>query len=983
VTYNNLLFNRLCLESVLADTTLENDEIVVVDNGSGDGTAGYLQELAQRNPRVRILLNGSNRGFAAAANQGLAASGGEILVLLNNDTIVPPHSLQKLASRLDDESVGMVGPVSNRCGNEAQVEARYDSWGGLMEFARKRTRTHRDQEFEIPMLTMFCVALRKDVLERVGVLDERFEIGLFEDEDYCTRLTRAGYRLVCMEDVFIHHFGQASIGKLAADGEYGELFHKNRRKYEAKWGRKWAPHLRRTTGEYRSLVGRVREKVESSVPVDSTVLVVSRGDEDLLTFVGRMAWHFPMTEDGRYAGHHPADSSEAIEMLERLRDEGGQFLVIPASMFWWLEYYSEFAAHLARRYRATEHEGVCLIYQLVRHRAEASPSGFTICGPTRGLFRLNRRLVTVIRPVAGSHAEAVSLLEQLPRPGGYPLRILLLYPADVEQRTRALLEEVADHDERVGLAATTAQTSQVAALNVGLRLTPGDAVLAGTSFRAINLEYLCALAQEHERAATVSLSDGSGEVLGRFIRRAALRRVGLFEEDRFEKLTDAWEDFESRSEAHGYSNLHTAPENKVSRGVEHRTAVLFLVHDGAGGARIAAEELARAASGRDCCLLLACGLSSWSLYEVVDGEFRLAGHYRFSDEWRLERSQGKERESVLGEICERFCVYHVYIHHFLCTGSWIVPFLKDLGLSVVVSFHDFYAICPTAHLVDDAGRFCGGTCTAGGGACPVDRRFIRDSVPGLKHDYVYRHRTLMNRALAQADAFTAPSFSTRQRLLDALDALLADNFHVVGHGRDLERRELAVEPLGDRPARILCPGNLNEAKGIRLILELMEMNAEHGHRFEFHFLGRKPDSFDLGKLGGICHGAYERNDFPDHVEVIAPSFALLASICEETWSYTLSESWAVGLPVLASDRGALQERIGQYGGGWLLNPDNAAGFFNGMLAVLESPGSWRKQVDAVRGIPLPRVQEEADSMTRLFEGCRPSAVPTCMTRPAG
>ena len=105
----------------------------------------------------------------------------------------------------------------------------------------------------------------------------------------------------------------------------------------------------------------------------------------------------------------------------------------------------------------------------------------------------------------------------------------------------------------------------------------------------------------------------------------------------------------------------------------------------------------------------------------------------------LEKSQDKERESVLREICERFGVYYVHIHHLLCTGSWIVPFLKDLGMSVLVSFHDFYAICPTAHLVDDAGRDGGlgvqhGLPIVGGAVPDAGRRALGHGLPGRRDD---------------------------------------------------------------------------------------------------------------------------------------------------------------------------------------------------------------------------------------------------------
>lgn len=245
VTYNNLALTRLCLESLLARTGYPNLEVIVVDNASTDGTPEYLRRLAERHANVRILLNASNTGFARANNQGLREARGVYLALLNNDTVVPPGWLGRLLRHLGDSRIGLVGPVTNFAGNEARVDVPYTTWEGMESFAARRAREHAGSAFDIPVLAMYCVAFRRDVLERVGWLDERFEVGMFEDDDYTHRVRQAGYRVVCAEDAFVHHFGQAAFGELIRKGTYDRLFDANRRRLEAKWGIQWQPHRRR------------------------------------------------------------------------------------------------------------------------------------------------------------------------------------------------------------------------------------------------------------------------------------------------------------------------------------------------------------------------------------------------------------------------------------------------------------------------------------------------------------------------------------------------------------------------------------------------------------------------------------------------------------------------------------------------------------------------------------------------------------------
>jgi GT2 family glycosyltransferase len=216
-------------------------EVIVVDNASSDETRLGLYGYACQRPELRVVYNGENRGFAAANNQGLNLASGELLVLLNNDTLVTPGWTRKLARWLEDPAIGLVGPVTNWVGNEALVEADYEDLAGLNRFAAWRGRTHAGRGFDIGVLAMYCVAMRRDVFKRVGGLDERFEVGMFEDDDYARRVRAQGLRVVCAEDTFIHHFGNASFGTLDR-AEYQALFGRNRARFEQKWGETWSPH---------------------------------------------------------------------------------------------------------------------------------------------------------------------------------------------------------------------------------------------------------------------------------------------------------------------------------------------------------------------------------------------------------------------------------------------------------------------------------------------------------------------------------------------------------------------------------------------------------------------------------------------------------------------------------------------------------------------------------------------------------------------
>ncbi|HSF19254.1 MAG TPA: polysaccharide pyruvyl transferase family protein [Vicinamibacteria bacterium] len=116
---------------------------------------------------------------------------------------------------------------------------------------------------------------------------------------------------------------------------------------------------------YGTLISRVRQAVEMTLPTGVTVLVVSRGDEKLLRLGERQSAHFPQTQAGIYAGYHPRDSESAIQHLDDLREAGAEYLLIPGTAFWWLEYYGEFRAHLhAKYFEIFRQEDSCVIFAL-------------------------------------------------------------------------------------------------------------------------------------------------------------------------------------------------------------------------------------------------------------------------------------------------------------------------------------------------------------------------------------------------------------------------------------------------------------------------------------------------------------------------------------------------------------------------------------------------------------------------------------------
>jgi GT2 family glycosyltransferase len=240
VSFNNLEYLRLCIESIFEYSNYPNVEVIVVDNGSADGSAEYLKGKKEEG-RLEAILNPQNLGFAKANNQGIEISSGEYIILLNDDTVVTQDWISGLIKYLSLSGIGMVGPVTNEIGNEAKIKIAYSSLEEMRKWAMEYTRAHKGKYFEAKMLALFSIAFKKSLLDKVGLLDERFEVGMFEDDDFSLRVKNAGYKTICAEDIFVHHFGKASFKKLR-DQEYLKIFNKNKELFENKWSIAWEPH---------------------------------------------------------------------------------------------------------------------------------------------------------------------------------------------------------------------------------------------------------------------------------------------------------------------------------------------------------------------------------------------------------------------------------------------------------------------------------------------------------------------------------------------------------------------------------------------------------------------------------------------------------------------------------------------------------------------------------------------------------------------
>ncbi|MHB8170358.1 MAG: glycosyltransferase [Thermincolia bacterium] len=234
VAHNQLAYTQRCVDSIRRHTVIPY-ELVLVDNGSDDGTLEYFL-----NQEAVVLHNDHNESFARAANLGIHGARGDVLVILNNDTVVTPNWLGNMIKCLESgPDVGLVGPVSNYSHANPFCGAPNSAGPEMEEFARNHNVPDPGKWFDVPtFLPGFCLAMTSRVFYQVGYLDEQFTTGIFEDYDYSMKVKKAGYRLVCAGDTFIFHEGSVTL--MAKQINTVSLSKENEKLFLRKWAAaKW------------------------------------------------------------------------------------------------------------------------------------------------------------------------------------------------------------------------------------------------------------------------------------------------------------------------------------------------------------------------------------------------------------------------------------------------------------------------------------------------------------------------------------------------------------------------------------------------------------------------------------------------------------------------------------------------------------------------------------------------------------------------
>ncbi len=245
LNYNCENETSICLNSIKAAKTEVSFCVVLVENGSAENSKKAVKQQFEefclaRQQKGDILIDlEKNLGFSGGNNKGikhlLEQPDITHIMLLNADTVVSNYWLENLLK----QNALITGPVSNSgagiqtifCDRELQKDK--SSIGIVQEIADQRYKLFKDVSVLCEFVSFFAMLIERSVFDMVGLLDERFFPGYFEDDDYCMRAAEKSIEMVVARDCYMHHFGESSFGKVV---EKNDIVLENLERFQAKWG---------------------------------------------------------------------------------------------------------------------------------------------------------------------------------------------------------------------------------------------------------------------------------------------------------------------------------------------------------------------------------------------------------------------------------------------------------------------------------------------------------------------------------------------------------------------------------------------------------------------------------------------------------------------------------------------------------------------------------------------------------------------------
>ncbi|VVB88192.1 Glycosyltransferase AglI [uncultured archaeon] len=328
----------------------------------------------------------------------------------------------------------------------------------------------------------------------------------------------------------------------------------------------------------------------------------------------------------------------------------------------------------------------------------------------------------------------------------------------------------------------------------------------------------------------------------------------------------------------------------------------------------------------------------------------------------------EEYKNLFRRVVNTFHIGLIHIHQLILHTMDIFDIAQEQNIPLLMTFHDYYAVCPGINLLNEKYLYC-----------HEKNDLEKCNICLLKHfslprNFIKEWRESFQKAINNCDLLIAPNPSVFKILKEYYD-FPDDKTLVIEHGHKKElfgtNDILSDSDKNDRSDifHIAYIGSLKRHKGNEIFYSLAQ-SKRLKNKVKWSIFGESDLHYAHGynsKSNIHLYGKYKNlSELKYLLKKEKVDMVFLPSIWPETFSYTLSEAWAFGIPVLVSDMGALKERVERAGGGWIVDVSHLKNVEEKILEIIESKEDYRQKKDALKKINLKKMEEMQNEYNNVY-----------------
>lgn len=395
----------------------------------------------------------------------------------------------------------------------------------------------------------------------------------------------------------------------------------------------------------------------------------------------------------------------------------------------------------------------------------------------------------------------------------------------------------------------------------------------------------------------------------------------------------------------------------------NKKRILYVLHSLGGGTEKHVEDLIDSLHHKYV-FFIAKVINNAIVFTEISNGHQMKYHFPMKA-FEPHTLNNEEYVIIMKKFMNTFNIDLIHVHHLMGHSFDIFQIAEELKVPLMYTIHDFFCICPRVNLINEKGKYCD---TPGRAECNL----CLSNFYNYPEDFIRSWRSYFQKGFGICAHIVAPSNSSRDIVLRYYPEI-KDKIIVIEHGHDLKKIGQNVEDhyIGNNNIfHIAYIGNLAPHKGRDIFYSLAKSEELSGFT-KWSIIGLSDKTRETGyypEHNINLLGSY--SDFNHLRELVRSNkidLVLLPAIWPETFSFTLSEAWSLGIPVLGSDLGAIQERITQTHGGWTVDTSNIKAVISKILYIIHSQREYQTVRENVRKIQLVSKETAAEQYNQLYQ----------------